>query len=88
MVRSLLTELQIRVLEIREADAQQSPLPKGIGNAIMERFGIAAGPEVGRLRDVLLSAVESGSLPGGAEADVYLEWLAPIVSDRPPEGVA
>jgi poly(A) polymerase len=88
MVRSLLTELQIRVLEIREADAQQSPLPKGIGNAIMARFGIAAGPEVGRLRDVLLSGVESGALPGGAEADVYLEWLAPIVAERASDGEA
>lgn len=81
MVRSLLTELQIRVLEIREADAQQSPLPKGIGNAIMERFGIAPGPEIGRLRDVLLAAVEAGSVPAGGDVDVYLEYLAPVLSE-------
>ncbi len=87
MVRSLLTELQIRVLEIREADAQQSPLPKGIGNAIMERFAIAPGPEIGRLRDVLLSAVESGTLPAGADTAVYLDYLQPILSDSGTDGV-
>jgi poly(A) polymerase len=76
MVRSLLTDLQIRILEIREADAQTSPLPKGIGNAIMTRFSIPAGPEVGRLRDRLLEAVEAEVLPSNAEESVYLDWLA------------
>jgi poly(A) polymerase len=82
MVRSLLAELQIRVLEIREADAQQSPLPKGIGNAIMERFGIPAGPQVGRLRDVLLRAVADGLMPAHAETDAYLSYLKPIVAEE------
>jgi poly(A) polymerase len=85
MVRSLLTELQIRILEIREADSQVSPLPKGIGNAIMERFGIAAGPDVGRLRQDLLDAIDEGALPPGEETEVYLAWLAPRISDRPAE---
>jgi poly(A) polymerase len=82
MVRSLLTELQIRVLEIRESDAQMSPLPKGIGNAIMQRFGIAPGPEVGRLRDMLMEAIEAGLLAPSCESEVYLEYLAPILAER------
>ncbi|MBM4397450.1 MAG: HD domain-containing protein [Deltaproteobacteria bacterium] len=76
MVRSLLTDLQIRILEIREADAQVSPLPKDIGNAIMARFGIQPGPEVGRLKQRLLAAIEGGELAGGQDVDAYLSWLA------------
>ncbi len=74
-IRSLLAELQIRILEVREADEAQNPLPKGIGNLIMERFGLTPGPEVGRLRGYLLEAVEAGRLPAHADARTYLEFL-------------
>ncbi len=81
MIRSLLTDLQIRILEIREADAQTSPLPKGIGNDIMTRFKLEPGPGIGKLRQDLLAAIEAGTLPAGAESDVYLDWLAARDSD-------
>lgn len=82
-IRSLLTELQIRILEIREAEAQVNPLPKGIGNAIMERFGLNPGPEVGRLRSMLLEAIEAGKLPAGAQPDIYLDYLAGVLNEEP-----
>lgn len=81
MVRALLADLQIRVMEAREQDAVIQPLPKGLGNLIMQRFGISAGPEVGRLRDVLLAAVQEGKLPANQEPDVYLRHLATLVTD-------
>jgi poly(A) polymerase len=74
-IRSLLAELQIRILEIREADEAQNPLPKGIGNRIMERYGLSPGPEVGRLRALLLQAIQQGHLPANAADEVYLEYL-------------
>lgn len=74
-IRSLLAELQVRILEVREADEALNPLPKGIGNLIMERFGLTPGPEVGRLRGLLLDAVEAGRLPAHADAATYLEFL-------------
>lgn len=74
-IRGLLEQLQIRIMEVREADEQKNPLPKGIGNLIMERFGLQPGPEVGRLRSMLLQAVEEGRLPAGAEPEVYLSYL-------------
>jgi len=75
MIRSLLTELQIRIKEIREADMQKNPLPKGIGTQIIERFGLEPGPAVGRVRTKLAELVEAGKLPRNAEHDVYLEYL-------------
>lgn len=74
-IRSLLAELQIRIIEVREADEAQSPLPKGIGNLIMERFDLAPGPEVGRLRGLLLDAIKAGRLAPHADPGVYLAFL-------------
>ncbi len=79
MVRALLADLQIRVMEVREQDAQVQPLPKGLGNLIMQRFNISAGPEVGRLRDLLEMAVQEGKLPANEEPEVYLRHLATML---------
>ena len=75
MIRSLLTELQIRIKEIREADMQKNPLPKGIGTRIIEEFGLEPGPAVGRVRNKLTALVEAGKMPRNAEMDVYLDYL-------------
>jgi len=75
LVRSLLAELQLRILEVKEADARQNPLPKGIGNRIMKHYDIKPGPEVGELRSLLLEAIEKGDLPERADEDVYIEFL-------------
>ncbi len=85
-IRSLLAELQIRIIEVREADEAQNPLPKGIGNLIMERFGLTPGPEVGRLRGYLIEAVEAGRLPRKASPEVYLEYLERVVTPREEAG--
>lgn len=76
MIRALLADLQIRVLEIRERDEKANPLPKGIGNAIMQRFGLAPGPGIGKFRDLLIDAIDAGKLQAGADDEVYLAFLA------------
>lgn len=75
MVRSLLTELQIRILEVREADQQINPLPKGIGHQIMQHFFLEPGPEVGRLRKILLDAIEKKLIPPNQDAEFYIKYL-------------
>jgi len=75
MVRSLLTELQIRIMEIRQKDTRVNPLPKGLGNEMMKRFGIPAGPAIGRLRDIVLDAIDSETIPEGRESLFYMDWL-------------
>jgi len=76
MVRALLADLQLRILQVKEADSRVSPLPKDIGNRIMERLNLAPGPEVGRLRSLLLTAIGDGDLPEGADEEIYLDYLA------------
>lgn len=82
MVRSLLADLQIRILEVREQDAQTNPLPKGIGSRIIEKFGISPGPEVGRLRDLLLAAIDAGTIEPDLDDDVYLAFLAGVIESE------
>ncbi len=75
MVRSLLTELQIRVMEIRQKDTRVNPLPKGLGNEIMKKFQIPAGPAIGRLRDIVLDAIDNETIPEGRDSEFYMDWL-------------
>ena len=75
MIRSLLTELQIRIKDIREADEEKSILPKGIGNSIIENFNLSPGPTVGKIRARLADLVEKGTLERNAEHEVYIDYL-------------
>jgi poly(A) polymerase len=70
-----ISELARRVREIQEMDARVPPLPKGVGTAISERFGIAPSPRLGELMKVLKAAVEEGRLDAQREASYYLDWL-------------
>lgn len=71
----LIDELAARAARIRELDARVPPLPKGLGLAIIERFGLRPGPRVGELRASVEAAVERGELEPQQDADVYLKWL-------------
>jgi poly(A) polymerase len=72
----LIDELAARVSEIQELDARVPPLPKGLGLAIIERFGLEPGPRVGQLRAAVEHAIERGELEPQQAAEVYLAWLA------------
>ncbi len=69
-------ELAARVHAIHELDARVPPLPKGLGTAISERFGIPPSPALGELMKVLKAAVDDGTLDAQREADYYLDHLA------------
>ena len=69
-----LDELERRVHEIREADSRPVALPKGLGNALIEAFGLSPGPVVGKLRRAIEEAAERGALPMQAEPEVYIAW--------------
>lgn len=68
-------ELQARTEAIAAQDGQGPLLPAGIGNAIMARFGIPAGPRVGELKGRLEQAVLDGRLPRDAAPEAYLAYL-------------
>jgi tRNA nucleotidyltransferase/poly(A) polymerase len=75
LIRALLADLQVRAMAIMEEQETQTPLPKGIGHKIMERFSLQPGPEVGRLRNILLEEIAKGVLPSQAVPEVYLSFL-------------
>ena len=68
-------ELVGRIEALREIDARVPPLPSGLGNVIMERFGLEPGRIIGDLRRALEQAVETGALEPRREADYYLDYL-------------
>jgi poly(A) polymerase len=67
--------LKERILAIRELDARVPPLPPGLGNAIMESFGLPPSKRVGDLRKLCEEAVERGELEERRDAAYYLEYL-------------
>jgi len=70
-----ISALAKRIRTLQEADARVPPLPKGLGDAIMERFGIPPSKRLGALRDQLEADADAGELEPGREAEYYLAWL-------------
>ncbi len=67
--------LKERILAIREVDARVPPLPPGLGNAIMEAFGLPPSKRIGDLRKLCEDAVERGELEERRDATYYVEYL-------------
>ncbi|HET6280028.1 MAG TPA: HDIG domain-containing protein [Polyangia bacterium] len=67
--------LKERILAIRELDARVPPLPPGLGNAIMDSFGIPPSRRIGDLRKLCQDAVERGELEERRDAPYYLDYL-------------
>lgn len=70
-----ISELKRRIDEIVEKDAKLPPLPTGLGNAIMERYGIPPSKRIGEIKKALEDAVERGELEARREDEYYLAWL-------------
>jgi len=71
----LIDALAERVAELRAADEAPPILPPGIGNDIMQRFGLQPGPDIGRLRQILEQAIADGELPAHQPSETYLLYL-------------
>lgn len=67
--------LKERILAIRELDARVPPLPPGLGNAIMQAFGLPPSKQIGDLRKLCEDAVERGELEERRDAAYYVEYL-------------
>ena len=51
------------------------PLPPGLGNAIMEEFGLPPSRRIGDLRKLCEDAIERGELEERRDAAYYLAFL-------------
>jgi poly(A) polymerase len=69
-----------RVLQLRELDAKLPPLPSGLGDAIMARFGLPPSRRVGELRQLCEDAIERGELVEREGPGYYLEYLGRVVA--------
>jgi len=67
-----------RILAIRELDARVPPLPAGLGNAIMEAFGLSPSRRVGELRKLCEEAISRGELAPRQPPEYYLDHLRKI----------
>ncbi len=61
--------------QVQEQDAVVPPLPSGIGDAIMQAFGLPPSRRIGELKRALEEAVEAGEVTSHQEADVYIAFL-------------
>jgi len=68
-------ELQDRIAALAKEDAKIPPLPTGVGDAIMEAFGIPPSRLIGDIKRWLEEVVEAGDLPSQAPFEVYVEHL-------------
>ncbi len=71
-----IAELRGRIDDLREQDAVVPPLPKGLGTAITERFGIPPSRELGDIKRELEAAVTDGTVEAHRDASYYIEFLA------------
>ncbi len=71
-----INELCDRVAELAKQDAEQPPLPTGVGNEIMAAFNLKPSRQIGEIKRLLEAKVKTGALPAQAEAAVYLEHIA------------
>jgi poly(A) polymerase len=74
-----ISELQARIMKLREEDAVQPPLPTGIGNVIMEHFGLPPSRQIGDLKKELERLVDAGELEARREADYYLAHVGKLL---------
>ncbi len=73
---ALIDELGTRIGALAIEDAKRPPLPKGVGSALMEAFGLPPSRLVGEVKRVLESAVESGELEPFHDSDYYVAFVA------------
>lgn len=70
-----ISDLAARVREIEALDARVPPLPKGIGHALMEAFGIPPSRKLGDIKNELEARCKSGELETGRDCDYYVAYV-------------
>jgi poly(A) polymerase len=68
-------ELQHRIGQLAEEDAQVPPLPSGIGDEIMRAFGLPPSRKVGDLKRMLEETVQAGDVAPHQPPEAYIEFL-------------
>jgi len=72
-----------RVKQIEYEESTRIRLPKGLGNMIMEEFGLEPSSEVGELIAEVKTAIEEGTLKRDRPAEEYLKYLTELKESEP-----
>jgi poly(A) polymerase len=59
----------------RLSTPEVSPFPKGLGHHIMKRLGLSAGPEIGKLKKILVEDLDAGVIPPLQDCEFYVNHL-------------
>jgi poly(A) polymerase len=70
-----ISELSKRIKDLSAEDAKVAPLPKGLGTAISDAFGIPPSKRLGEIRNELEQRCERGELQGGQPVEFYIDWM-------------
>lgn len=73
---SMIDELAIRISTLAEEDAKQPLLPTGVGNDLMQHFGLPPSRRIGEIKRALEAAVEAGEIEGRLESQAYIDFVA------------
>lgn len=73
---NMINELSKRITELAREDSRVEPLPKGVGNAIMESFAIPPSRLIGDIKRALEAAIDAGEIPACRESEFYVQFLA------------
>ena len=73
---SLIDELGERITRLAQEDLKRPPLPKGVGNALMEAFKLPPSRLVGEIKRALEAAVEAGEVEPFQESEFYVAYVA------------
>jgi poly(A) polymerase len=70
-----ISELSARIQKLEVDDAKLPLLSKGIGNAMMEHFGLRPSRRIGELKELLEAEIQAERLEPRREDAYYLAWL-------------
>ncbi len=70
-----ISELSKRIKALAAIDSKVPPLPKGLGSAITEAFGIEPSKRLGDLRNEVERRCESGEIASHQDVAFYIEWM-------------
>ncbi|MEM7448194.1 MAG: HDIG domain-containing metalloprotein [Myxococcota bacterium] len=71
-----ISALQERIRVLKEQDAKVTPLPKGLGHLLMNRFGLPPSRLLGDIRKQLEEDVATGRILAGGQEEYYADWVA------------
>jgi|GEM_PF-224419 len=72
----MIQELSERIGLLAEQDSRVPPLPKGLGDQLMQHFGIPPSRQLGTLMRVLEAAADAGEIESHRDADYYVGVVA------------